>query len=260
MLNPTAIQRFRERQRQLVHDAYDKAWANGVNGYEPDADPDTPSPVHQHRGEEASLSGVPLLRARAARAYAAPTQPDGDRRQKAIAAALASTDKMSAELATLAPTPEQMAQAQQEANDGKIEADTVVAAALGAAVAGWAESNASRLDAGASVAWAGEQIGYAEAADMDGQLLQWQSEDDDAVCGDCAGLEDLGPQPLSEFPTMPGDGATECNVGCRCAVEAVPVEALPGDELAPLSDENETTLDKVTGQVDERLDQLAPEF
>jgi len=248
VIAPTAIQRFTERQRQLIHDSYDSAWRQGVAGYQPDADPAEPSPAHQHRGEEASLTGVALLRARSRRAYHPPTKPHAARRQKAITPALASTQRMTAEAA------------RQEASGGKIPVEGIAAAALGMAVAAWAESNSSRLDQGASVAWAGEQAGYAESADLDGHLLQWQSEDDDNVCVDCEGLEALGPLPLEDFPTMPGDGATECNVGCRCAMEAVSVEALPGDELAPLSEGDNATLDKVAGQAGERLDQLAPDF
>lgn len=260
MIAPAAIQRFREQQRQLVHDAYDQAWVRGVASYTPDANPDEPSPAHQHRGEEASLKGVALLRARAARNYVAPSEPDGQRRQVAIAGALASTDKMAVELAQLSPSPEHMEEAQAEADEGKIDASGIVVAALGYAVAEWAEDNASRLDQGASVAWAGEQAGYAEAADQDGQLLQWQSEDDDTVCGDCGDLEEMGPMPLENFPTSPGDGATECNVGCRCNLEAVNLEALSGDELAQPTVEDSAALDKIAGQVVERMDQLAPSF
>ena len=222
MIAPTAIQQFTERQRQLIHDTYDQAWQRGVGSYTPDEDPAEPSPAHLHRGEEATLRGAPLLQARAQRAYAPPSEPDQERRRAALAAALASTERMAGELAGLGPTPEQRAQAEAEADSGKIDASQVAGAALAIAVAAWAEANAYRLDAGESVAWAGEQAGYAEAADTDGQLLQWQSEDDDHVCGDCDDMESLGPLPLSDFPTMPGSGDTECNVGCRCGFELAP--------------------------------------
>lgn len=36
----------------------------------------------------------------------------------------------------------------------------------------WLDSNEWRLTAGESVAWAGDQAGYAQAANEDGQLLE----------------------------------------------------------------------------------------
>lgn len=258
MLPPDAIQRFTEQQRQLVHDTYDEAWRQGVAGYEPDADPEQPTPAHLHQAQDSALAGLLLLKARSERVYTPPPAPDMARRQAALAAALHSTDRMAGELAQLSPTPDQQAEAQQEADEGKIDATAVTSVALAAAAADWAESNARRLDAGESVAWAGEQAGYAEAATTDGMLLQWQDEGDESVCGDCVGLAELGPLPLEEFPTTPGSGDTECNVGCRCALEAtgVPLQ----DELAPLNDSEEATVSKVTEQARERLDSLAPQF
>lgn len=260
MIPPGAIQRFAERQRQLVHDSYDKAWQQGVEAYEPDADPEDPTPEHLHRGEEASLTGLLLLKARANRVYEPPRTPDLARRQQALAGALKSTERMAGELAQLSPTPKHFEEAQAEVDAGKIAAEALTAAALGAAVADWAESNAYRLDSGASVAWAGEQAGYAESANTDGQLLAWVDEGDEKVCGDCDALDSMGPMPLEDFPAMPGEGATECDVGCRCNLEPVSVEALPNDELAPLSEGDEATLGKVAGQAQERMDRLAPNF
>jgi hypothetical protein len=260
VIPPHAIQRFTERQRQLVHDSYDKAWKQGVEGYEPDTDPEEPSPDHLHASEEASLTGLLLLKARANRVYEPPSAPDPARRQQALAGALKSTERMTGELAQLSPTPKHFEEAQAEVDDGKIAAEGLTAAALGMVVAEWAESNAYRLDSGASVAWAGEQAGYAEAATTDGQLLQWIDENDEKVCGDCEGLADMGPMPLEDFPTMPGDGATECDAGCRCSLEAVDVETLPGDEPRPLGEEETTVLDKIAGQAQERMDKLAPNF
>lgn len=259
VIPPAAIQRFTERQRGLIHDTYDRAWQQGVAGYEPDADPEHPTPAAQHYAEETTLTGAALLAARARRAYQAPTAPDPQMRQQALAGALASTEHMAGELATVAPTPEHFAEAQEEAGQGKIDASAVSTAALALAVASWAESNAYRLNLGDSVAWAGEQTGYAQAADTDGQLLQWQSEDDDRVCVDCEGLEAMGPMPLADFPTTPGDGATACSEGCRCSLEAADT-MLEGDEPAPLSEEDNATLDKVATQAQERLDRLAPNF
>jgi hypothetical protein len=259
VISPTAIQRFTEQQRQLIHNSYDSAWRQGVAGYQPDADPEEPTPEHQHHGEEASLTGVPLLRARTQRVYQPPTQPDMARRQQALAGALKSTERMAGELATLSPEPQHLEAAQEEVDAGKLAVEGLVVGALALAAAEWAESNAYRLDAGASVAWAGEQSGYAEAANQDGQLLSWVDEGDDHVCGDCDALDAMGPLPLEDFPTMPGDGATECDAGCRCSLEAVAIEMLPGDELAPLGQEDTATLDKVAGQAQERMNQLMPE-
>jgi hypothetical protein len=260
MIDPIAIQRFTERQRQLVHDTYDQAWRQGVEGYEPDTDPEDPSPEHQHRGEEASLTGLSLLKARANRIYGPPEAPDPNRRQQALAGPLRSTERMASELAQLSPKPAHVAEAQAEVDAGKIAVEALTAAALANAIADWAESNAYRLDAGVSIAWAGEQAGYAEAADTDGKLLQWVDEGDEKVCGDCQSLADLGPLPLEDFPTMPGDGATECDQGCRCSLDAVDVETLPGDQIAPLGEEETTVIDKIAGQAQERMDKLAPEF
>jgi hypothetical protein len=63
---------------------------------------------------------------------------------------------------------------------------------------------------------------------------------------------------LEEFPTTPGAGATECNVGCRCSLEATGVPLM--DQLAPLSNEDQATMDKIASQAQEREDQLAPSF
>jgi len=264
VIPPLAIQHFTERQRQLIHDSYDQAWQRGVKSYTPDADPEEPTPEHQHRGEEATLTGLTLLRARTYRAYQPPGSPDFERRQIALAGALKSTEKMAGELAQLSPEQEHVEEAQLELEAGNADTDFgaegLGLAALANAVAQWAESNAYRLDAGASVAWAAEQAGYAEAADTDGKLLQWIDEGDDKVCGDCQALDELGPLPLADFPTMPGDGATECDAGCRCSLEAVDIESLPSDQLAPLGEEENTVLDKIAGQVQERMDNLAPNF
>lgn len=260
MIARSAIQRFSESQRQLVHDAYDEAWRQGVAGYQPDDDPQQPSSRDQHQAEEATLSGVALLRARTGRAYVAPSSPDMQRRQVALAGPLASTDRMAVQLAQVAPGQQHFDQADQAVQSGEIDATRVTVFALGLAVADWAQSNSYRLDLGDSVAWAGEQAGYAEAADTDGKLLSWQSEDDDSVCEDCSELEAMGPLPLSDFPTMPGDGATECSQGCRCSVEAVDVGPVAGDSLTPLSDEQNAAIEKIAGQAQQRMDATAPSF
>ncbi len=256
MIRPDVAARFRDRQRRTISDMYDQAWQAGVDGYTPDPDPPIPTPREQHPAQDATLVGTALLAARRGRAYLAPDTLDAARRAQALVAAYAGVDRMVVELAGIAPTTDHLDAAAQAVTDGTITADAAAGFATGLAVSDWAASNAWRLDAGESVAWAGEQAGYAEAADSDGQLVAWQTSGDDAVCVDCDGLEALGPMPLEDFPTAPGDGATVCDVGCRCSWEAVPL--LPGDEFLPPADT--TVIDRVAGQAADRADQLTPDM
>jgi hypothetical protein len=57
---------------------------------------------------------------------------------------------------------------------------------------------------------------------------------------------------LSEWPTTPGAGDTECNVGCRCSLEAADLG--PGDEVPQLSVDQQATVDAVAQVRSERMD------
>lgn len=253
MITPAHIETWAERQRRLLHDTYQQAWEDGVAGYEPDDDPEDPEPSYQHAVAKAGASIGSLLIARRLMRYEAPTEPDDTARNLALSRALASVDAMIAELATLTPTREQTDRARDilDATDASDQAIGEVASSI--ALSDWAEANAYRLDGGESVAWAGEQDGYGQAADADGMLLSWQTEDDERVCDDCSDLGDLPPMPLADFPTTPGAGDTDCNVGCRCSLEATE-ELAPGDQLFGLTPDADAVLGRIAQS---RAEQLA---
>lgn len=242
------IHRFASRQKRLLRSTYDQAWQAGVANYQPDADP-----PHDDRSREqhpnpitVAASGAAVLLAKRALRYRPPGEPDGVRRARALVKATRSVDRMTAELATLHPGQEHYAAADAALTAGTITPEQVNAYALAQAVGGWTQENAFRLELGDSVAWAGEQDGYAQAASQDGMLLGWQTEDDDGVCPDCDSLGQLPPMPQDDWPSTPGDGSTECNVGCRCSLEATD-ELNDGDTLYPLDDQDQAVLDRVTG-------------
>ncbi len=216
MIAPEAIYRFLAAQKHLLRRTYDAAWQTGVANYQPDQDPDSEPSTPRHVAE-AGLAGAALLAIRRAYKYVPPASPDPVRRAVALAPAFRSLNAMHTELAELSP-----------ANVAQSQLATIAAVDSGGkglshedataqAFDDWMGSNAWRLDNGDSVAWAGEQSGGAEAADADGQLLQWTGADDDRECDDCRELSAMPPLPLSEWPAQPGDGSTECNVGCFAA-------------------------------------------
>jgi hypothetical protein len=219
VLHPHAIHRFRRTQRDLIHTTYLRAWQAGVDGYEPDDDPPPPAPPDQQQQDRHHVIVLPLLRRRQ-QPYVAPTVPDPRRVARATGPALRSVDRMTFELSTLAPSQQQLDAAQKAVSAGGLAAASMGVYALGLALQDWIESNSYRLNLGESVAWAGEQDGYAQAADADGQLLEWQTEDDDRVCDDCMDLGNLPPMPAEDWPTTPGAGGTICEQGCRCSLEA----------------------------------------
>lgn len=147
-----------------------------------------------------------------------PKQPSPTLMKRALAPALTSLAHMGAQIALLDPTdPAKALRAYLLAN-------------------GW------RLAGGISAAWAAEQTGFAEAANADGMLLAWQL-GGAHPCGDCIALSGLPAMSLDQWPTMPGDGATECNVGCRCSMSAV-AAAAPVLDSAQLG-----VLSRIGGQV-----------
>src|ERR1700752_4972782 len=234
MIPTEAVWQFAHDQKRLLRKTYDDAWDRGAASYEPDEDPDK-EPDTPRDVATAGLVGAALLAARRAYRYVRPPAPDPVRRAVALAPSFQGVNRMVGELATLSPTAEQVAAAGS------------ATAAFDAALADWVSGNAWRLDAGVSVAWAGEQIGYGEAADADGTLLGWNSAGDANVCEDCNILNDSPPLPLSEWPCYPGDGATECNVGCRCSLDPEGISILPGDTYAPqFSDAQDALFSKLT--------------
>jgi hypothetical protein len=122
---------------------------------------------------------------------------------------------MGAQIAALLPTAAQLA------------VGGSIAAAVLLAVKAFLKTNGWLLAAGASVAWAGEQAGYAEAAAADGLLLSWELDPRAHHCETCPKLAALPPMPLDQWPTLPGAGGTECEQGCRCSLRAVPAARPP---------------------------------
>lgn len=217
MIPPEAVLHFIDQQKRLLRRTYDEAWQRGVVSYEHDDDPEQ-EPTLPHAMAVAGLSDIALLAARRRYRYKAPAHPDPVRRTVALAGAFAGLNAMVRQVAAVASgtSPELM--------DAGGDFD--------AALAAWADANAWRLDAGDSVAWAGEQAGFAEAADSDGMMLyQWVSVGDTRVCSDCELLADFPPMPLGQWPTSPGAGDTTCNAGCRCSWDTWGV--IPSDSYAP---------------------------
>jgi hypothetical protein len=183
-----ASRAWQSRQAQLLRQTYVAAWERGEAAY---------------RGQ-----------------YATPPASPPDSKQstglsqqamnRALAPALASLARMGAIIATIVPTA------------AAVIAAGSLPAAYRVAVHEYLERNAWLLAAGISVAWAGEQAGYAQAAEADGLLLEWQLDPVAHHCADCPALANLPPMPLAAWPTLPGEGATDCNVGCRCSMNAVP--------------------------------------
>lgn len=92
-----------------------------------------------------------------------------------------------------------------------------------AAIADWFDTNVNRVQMQAeTLAWQAEQHGYQEAGSNFGLQIEWQSEGDDRVCDDCAGLEANGPYTDeagdNPLPAAPGDGSTQCGPNCRCTL------------------------------------------
>ena len=152
---------------------------------------------------------------------------------------------MAGELQQLTPTADHFQAAQAAARSGLVDAGDMSTYVEALAASDWAQSNAWRLDAGESVAWAGQQTGYAEAADTDGQLLEWLPESDEHVCEDCGSLGDLPPMPLSDWPTTPGAGDTDCNVGCRCVLQVADEQLGPNGEPPALSQAQEDLVSRI---------------
>lgn len=203
MLPPEAVLAFADRQKKLLRKTYDDGWRKGVSAYQPDPDPQQ-NPSLPYELAAAGLGGVALLGVKRKYQYVAPTHPDPIRRVVALAPSFNGVNTMIGQLNAVV--------------SGESPEIYEAGGDYGEALAQWIAANGWRLDAGDSVAWAGEQAGYAEAADADGQLLfSWITEGDSRVCSDCDLLSTYPPMPLSDWPTAPGAGDTECGPGCRCS-------------------------------------------
>lgn len=257
MLDPGAISRFHATQIALLASTYNKAWQHGVRSYKPDADPAEPlpqDPGHHEVIAAVGMGAVAALLHRRAQRYVAPTVPDTTLRNRALTPAVRSADRMAGELQHVIPQLVQVQAAEDAIRAGTIDQADLMNYALGLAAREWTERNEWRLAAGESTAWAGEQAGYSQAADSDGQLLEWVAEADDRVCEDCESLAAMPPMPLSEWPTLPGMGDTICNVGCRCALQVSDVQLEPGDALPELTDEQEQTIGRIANEREEALE------
>lgn len=219
-LDPTAIANFVARHRALLWATYMTAWRRGVAGYDPDSNPDRRQAAHEF--DKAAIPvAIAILLGRRKINYVEPAFPDPARMQRSMEPALRSIQAMADELSQLVPSPADVAAAQAAVAAGQVAPEAQAAYAMTLAAAHYIDANTRRMDLGDSVAWAGEQAGYAEAADRDGQLFSWNDAGDERVCPDCLALAALPPMPLHQWPSIPGDGATECNVGCRCTLEDV---------------------------------------
>lgn len=253
MIHQEAVHRFVHKQKTLLRSTYDEAWQRGVSSYTPDADPASVPSTPRHIAES-GLTGAALLAVRRDYPYVPPAAPDPVNRAVALAPSFNSLNRMAFELVTLTPSPiAELA--------GSASAEVVGAAASFAqALQDWVSSNGYRLDGGDSVAWAGEQAGFGEAANTDGQLLEWMTEDDDAVCADCDVLGSMPPQPLADWPCQPGDGATACSVGCRCTLDTSEISIVPGDTYAPaLTDQQQATVDAVLNSQQQAMAAVMPD-
>jgi hypothetical protein len=198
-----AATKWQRQQQQILMQAYVKAWQTGAGNYR--------------------SSAAPPVAGQAARQP--PEQPNGQMMQRAMQPALKSLASTVAGSLMVVPTTAQIAAAA-SASVALVDAMIVYLAA-----------QAFRLAGGASVAWAGEQAGYAQAAAADGQLLRWQLDAGAKHCMDCPGLAGLPPMPLDQWPTLPGEGATDCGGGCKCSMQAAGVitpPVLTGHQLQTL--------------------------
>lgn len=260
MIDVAAVASFHRAQAALLAATYNKAWQHGVKSYLPDADPEEPE---QPQADETQIQLAPVIAAgtvaalvaRRERPYQPPLLPFPEHRDRALAPALLGLDRMAGELPTLIPTLEQRQAAEDAIRAGTIQGEDAINYALALAAREWVEANEWRLNAGDSVAWAGEQAGYAQAANEDGQLLEWLTEGDGPphVCDDCAELGDMPPMPLEDWPTSPGAGETECSSGCRCNFIVSDMQLELGDQLPALSEDQEAAVGRIAEGRSEQL-------
>lgn len=186
-----AAARWQRQQARTLKSAYTHAWRTGTRNYR-----------SQHATPPVALTAATTT---------PPTAPAAAPMARALGPALQSLASMTATLASLVPTAAQLT------------ATPSLAAAQALAARVWLDANLWRLAGALSVVWAAEQHGYAQAAAADGLLIAWELDPNPAVhhCADCPALAALPPMPLDQWPTLPGEGQTECDVGCRCSLRAV---------------------------------------
>lgn len=198
-----AAARWQRRQARILRAAYQSAWQAGAANY---------------RSQHATPPVGP------AATTAPPAAPAPAAMARALGPALLSLARMGAVLATIVPTAAQIAAA------------PTLAAAYALAARALLGANLWRLAGAMSVVWAAEQAGYSQAAAADGLLIQWQLDPNPRVhhCEDCPALAALPPMPYDQWPTLPGEGQTACDVGCRCSLRAVRrrVAPLTADQTA----------------------------
>lgn len=244
MIHPEAILRFADQQKKLLRKTYDEAWLQGVHSYIPDDDPDK-EPSLPRDMAVAGLSGSPLLNVRRQYKYQAPNHPSAVYRAVALAPAFIGIASMVGEIVSIMDA----ASPYVESANGDISL----------ALTNWTETNSWRLDNGDSVAWAGEQAGYAEAADADGQYLYgWMTVGDNRVCSGCELLSSFPPMPLGMWPTAPGAGDTDCGPGCRCSWD-VWGDPLPVDYVPYLTSDQQALSDQLATQQAQTITDLMPD-
>lgn len=177
---------WQQRQTALLAAAYQQAWKQGQHNF-----------YAQH----------PAQRAQAATPTTVPVKPARAQMSRALAPALLSLARMAAQLATILPS-------------------VTGAATLNAAATAYLRANTWRLAGAVSILWAAEQAGYAQAAHAHGMLIAWQLEPRAEHCDTCPALAALPPMPFDQWPTLPGEGLTDCRTGCKCSMRAVPAPGL----------------------------------
>jgi len=182
-----ALAAWSRRQAAILDRHYDLAWQRGVNAYQPLQE----SAVAEHPARDSTALALLVRRRKVIM--------DEQHKRAALAPALASISKMAGQLsgaATAADEPSAQA------------------------VVDYGSANTWRQNLGSSVVWAGSIAGFAQAASVDSKLLTWTAEGAGS-CDDCVYYSGLDAMPLEQWPTLPGEGATVCQAGCRCGMDAV---------------------------------------
>jgi hypothetical protein len=261
---------FVDKQKRLLVQTYNAAWQKGVDSYGKGTPPEKPDPVRRAvalapafkslnaMADEFADVGKKPVREADPSAQQKPTVSQRLKQLFRIGVGTAAAVKVAGSPREPSDSPSSDTGASEPASAASDDADA--AGSVASAVRDWVINNAYRLDGADSVVWAGEQAGYGEAADADGQLLGWDDTGDASECGDCHELANMPPQPLSEWPCTPGDGATECNIGCRCELTATGDSVLPNDTYAPaLTGSQSALIDKLVAAQADAMSAMMPD-